>query len=71
MNEKNFIEKLEEILNVEESLTMETNLDDLEEWESLTALMFQSFVYKATDSKDYLILQDEWEYINFSKKLPS
>ena len=48
MNEKNFIEDLEEILNVEESLTMETNLDDLEEWESLTALMFQSFVYKAT-----------------------
>ena len=48
MNEKDFLEKIEEILNVEESVTMETELKDLEEWDSLVALMFQSFVYKTT-----------------------
>lgn len=48
MNEQDFLEKLEEILNVEEPLTLEINLKDLEEWDSLTALMFQCFVYKKT-----------------------
>lgn len=70
MTEKNFLEKLEEILNVEESLTMETNLDDLEEWESLTALMFQSFVYKTTNKApepakiaDAKIVKDLYEFV--------
>ncbi|MBR5914409.1 MAG: hypothetical protein IKZ58_08610 [Selenomonadaceae bacterium] len=48
MNEKEFLEEIEEILNVEESVTMETELDNLEEWDSLVALMFQSFVFKKT-----------------------
>lgn len=48
MNEKAFLEKMDELLNVEESVTMDTNLKFLEEWDSLVALMFQSFVYKAT-----------------------
>lgn len=48
MNEQDFLEKLEEILNVEEPLTLETDLKNLEEWDSLTALMFQSFVFKTT-----------------------
>lgn len=46
MDEKTFLEELEEILNVEEPLTLETRLDDLEEWDSLASLMFQSFVFK-------------------------
>ena len=48
MDEKDFLEKMDEILNVEESVTMETVLKDLEEWDSLTALMFQNFVFKTT-----------------------
>jgi acyl carrier protein len=48
MDEKTFLEQMDELLNVEESLTMETELKNVEEWDSLTALMFQSFVYKAT-----------------------
>ena len=31
--------------------------------ETVRLLLRDIFVYKATDSKDYLILQDEWEYI--------
>ena len=48
MNEKDFLEEIEEILNLEEAVTMETELKNLEEWDSLVALMFQSFVYKKT-----------------------
>ena len=48
MDEKTFLEKLEEIMNVEEDLTMDTKLAGLEEWDSLVALMFQSFVFKTT-----------------------
>ena len=48
MNEEKFLAELEEILNVEEPLTMEIELKNLVEWDSLTALMFQSFIYKAT-----------------------
>lgn len=46
MSEQEFLAELEEILNVEEPLTMETKLDELDEWDSLAALMFQSFAFK-------------------------
>lgn len=46
MSEQEFLAELEEILNVEEPLTMETKLDELDEWDSLASLMFQSFVFK-------------------------
>ena len=48
MNEKEFLDKMDEMLNVEESVALETDLKTLEEWDSLAALMFQSFVFKAT-----------------------
>lgn len=48
MDEKTFLAEMETLLNLEEPLTMETTLTDLEEWDSLAALMFQSFVLKKT-----------------------
>ena len=48
MNEKDFLSELDEILNTEDELNMDTKLDELEEWDSLSALMFQSFVFKRT-----------------------
>lgn len=48
MNEQEFLAAVEEILNAEENLTMDTELDALEEWDSLSALMFQSFVFQKT-----------------------
>ena len=70
MNEKDFLEKIDEILNVEESVTMETELANLEEWDSLIALMFQSFVYKtkgnAPDPADIAVaktVKDLYEFV--------
>ena len=48
MDEKEFLSEIEELLNVEEPLTMQTDLKELEEWDSLAALMFQSLVLKKT-----------------------
>ena len=48
MTEKDFLSTMDEILNVEESVTMDAELDNLEEWDSLSALMFQSYVLKQT-----------------------
>lgn len=48
MTEQEFLSELETILNVEELLTFETKLAELEEWDSLAALMFQSTVLKRT-----------------------
>lgn len=35
MSEKDFLEKVTDILEVEEPVTMETDLTELEEWDSL------------------------------------
>ena len=40
MLRKDFLEKLVEILDCEEELTMETELNDVEEWDSLGVLTF-------------------------------
>lgn len=48
MNEKEFLSQLDEILNSEGEITMDSKLDEIEEWDSLSALMFQSFVFKQT-----------------------
>lgn len=42
MNEEKFLELMTEILDTEEDITMETVLEDLEEWDSLSYVMFQS-----------------------------
>lgn len=46
MTDKEFLEVMDEILDTEESINMETKLDSLEEWDSLSALMFQSVMFK-------------------------
>lgn len=40
MNEERFLEIMDEILDTEEELTLETVLDELEEWDSLSRIMF-------------------------------
>ena len=37
---ENFIEKLVDVLDTEEEITMQTNLSDIEEWDSLGAVSF-------------------------------
>lgn len=71
MSEKEFLAAVEEILNTEENLTMDTVLDDLEEWDSLSALMFQSFVLgktkvalKVAELKKAQTVRDLYAFIN-------
>ena len=40
MTTKEFIEKLTDILDCEEKLTMETELSEIEEWDSLGVISF-------------------------------
>lgn len=42
MTEKEFLDIMDEILDTEESVAMDTVLDDLEEWDSLSYVMFQA-----------------------------
>ena len=42
MTEKEFLDIMDEILDAEESVAMDTVLDDLEEWDSLSYVMFQA-----------------------------
>lgn len=43
MNEKDFIEKLTEIIDTEKELTLDTELKDVEEWDSVSMVSFFSF----------------------------
>lgn len=70
MNEQEFLSELDEILNTEENLTMDTELDTLEEWDSLSALMFQSLVFnrtktalKPTDLKNAKTVRDLYSFV--------
>lgn len=44
MDEKKFMDMMDEILNIDIELKMETNLGEIEEWDSLAYIMFQSYV---------------------------
>ena len=48
MTEKDFLDMMDEILNAEEPMKSEFVLDDIEEWDSLSAMMFQSEIFKRT-----------------------
>ena len=48
MNKEEFLEMMIEILDTEETIDMNTKLDTLEEWDSLSSLMFQSQMFKLT-----------------------
>ena len=56
MTEKEFLDVLDEILDTEEPVTMDTVLEDLEEWDSLSYVMFQAQMLerigKKMDPKD-------------------
>lgn len=51
MSEQEFLEGLTDILDTEEDLTMETQLESLDEWDSLSKLMFQSKMMEQTKGK--------------------
>ena len=51
MTEKEFLDIMDEILDTEESVAMDTVLDDLEEWDSLSYVMFQAQMMKKIEKK--------------------
>lgn len=72
MTNEEKIAMLEEIMDLDEgSLTLEDNLNDLEEWDSLSKLsliaeakhLFQ-IVMKAEDLKKFQTVRDICEYLN-------
>ena len=48
MTEKEFLDMMDEILDMEEPVKPEAVLDEIEEWDSLSAMMFQSEIFKHT-----------------------
>ena len=51
MTEQEFLDILTDLLDTEEDLTMETQLESLEEWDSLSKLMFQSKMMEKAKGK--------------------
>lgn len=51
MREELFMEKLLDILDCEEEITMETLLNDIEEWDSLSFVSFLAMVNVNTGKK--------------------
>lgn len=50
MQEKDFLEKMAEIMDTEEELSMDAKLKDIEEWDSLSYVAFLAF--SATVAKE-------------------
>lgn len=46
MTEKEFLGMMDEILDMGEPVKSEAVLDEIEEWDSLSAMMFQSEIFK-------------------------
>ncbi|RZF58883.1 acyl carrier protein [Sphingobacterium corticibacterium] len=44
MEKQEFLKNLQEVLEVEQTLTVETNLKDLDEWDSMTAMLLIGYV---------------------------
>ena len=51
MTKEEFLAVMDEILDTEEPLTMDTVLDDLEEWDSLSYVMFQAQMLERLQKK--------------------
>lgn len=51
MTKEEFLAIMDEILDTEEPLTMETMLDNLEEWDSLSYVMFQAQMLEREQKK--------------------
>lgn len=65
MERNEFIEKLKDILDCEAELTMETSLDNIEEWDSLGIITFLAEMgkhapsqIKAVDVKNARMVED-------------
>lgn len=48
MTEKDFLDMMDEILDTGDTVKSENVLDEIEEWDSLSAVMFQSEIFKRT-----------------------
>ncbi len=48
MTEQEFLDMMDEILDTEEPIKPEAVLDEIEEWDSLSAVMFQAEIFKRT-----------------------
>lgn len=44
MNKENFLERMTDILDVEEDISLTTNLAELEEWDSLSIISYVALV---------------------------
>lgn len=57
MNKEQFLEEMVEVLQTENEITMETVLEDLEEWDSLSIMATMAFLDKnfgvKTNMSDY------------------
>ena len=51
MTREEFLALMDEILDSEEPLTMDTVLDDMEEWDSLSYVMFQAQMLERLQKK--------------------
>lgn len=57
MTNEEFLAEMQDVLQTEETLSMDTVLDDLEEWDSLSVMATMAFLEKSfnvkTTMKDY------------------
>lgn len=57
MNKEQFLEEMVEVLQTEDEITMDTVLEDLEEWDSLSIMSTMAFLDKnfgiKTNMSDY------------------
>lgn len=57
MNKEEFLEAMTDVLQTEDEITMDTVLEDLEEWDSLSIMATMAFLDKnfgvKTSMKDY------------------
>lgn len=65
MNRETFLESMTDILQTEDEITFETKLEDLEEWDSLSAMATIAFLDKnfgvkvtIADVKDFVTIED-------------
>ena len=81
MNKEQFLEEMVEVLQTEDEITMDTVLEDLEEWDSLSIMSTMAFLDKnfgvKTNMADYKKHGNNWRYrkksriiimINFNKE---
>ena len=51
MDEQKFLADLTELLDTEDKISLDTNLEDIEEWDSLSYVMFQAQMLEKLQKK--------------------